>query len=119
MNIQNNDFFSEEEMGNLQKIALEELRELCDDLARIAPVLRGNPADADARKRAVHIFHTIGGSAALAGFMDISTIGVALESALKKAHKDKPLDGAVLDHITHACGQLDTLITQAAAASSN
>jgi chemotaxis protein histidine kinase CheA len=106
-------FFSEEEMDSLKQIAVEELRELCDGLDQAVAALRVNPADADARKQAVHIFHTIGGSAAMAGFTDISAIGISMEGALKKqAAQSSPPDD-LLQQIAGAHQKLDSLISEA------
>lgn len=100
------DFFSDEEMDTLKKIALEELRELCDSLEQAMAALRENPGDEAAHKQAVHIFHTIGGSAAMAGFTGISAIGTAMESALKK-HDGGALPGDMLGRIGDALARLD------------
>lgn len=106
-------FFSEEEMSTLKKIAVEELRELCDGLDQTVAALRGNPVDEDARKQAVHIFHTIGGSAAMAGFADISAIGVSMEGALKKQDAQTPLPDDLLTQIDAAFQDLSSLISEA------
>jgi chemotaxis protein histidine kinase CheA len=107
MNQENPDgFFSEEEMDTLKRIALEELRELCDSLEQSVAALRADPGDQDARRQALHIFHTIGGSAAMAGFKDISAIGISMETALKK-HDGAAVDRDLLEQIGGAFNRLD------------
>jgi chemotaxis protein histidine kinase CheA len=103
-------FFSDEELTTLKKIALEEMQELYENLQPALEALREDPGDEKARKNAELYFHTIGGSAALAGLGDISEVGLQMESALKKAPAGKPLDAAMTDSIAGALGRLGELI---------
>lgn len=101
-------FFSEEELDSLKRITLEELQELAEKLGPLVKDLGLNASDAPARDAARNIFHTIGGSAALAGFEHISDLGAKLESLLKKLPADMPVPQDTLGRISAALEQLES-----------
>ena len=100
-------FFSEKEMSNIQRIALEEVRELCERIPGLLDTLRADPGQAEARNEIERIFHTIGGSAALAGLKDLSRIGVDTESVLRRGPGDQPLEAETLDTLASAGENLE------------
>ncbi|MEW5947078.1 MAG: Hpt domain-containing protein [bacterium] len=81
-------FFTKEELNKLRNIALEELRELTAELDSVLDRTRKNTNDRPALEEMLRIFHTIGGSAALVGFEEISEIGTKGESMLRE-HVEK------------------------------
>lgn len=101
-----NSFFSESERASLRLVTLEELGELAEQLQ---PLLAGTngPLDGAAREEAQMIFHTIGGSAGLAGIKDISAIGAGMESLLKKSAPGAPLPD---ETVTQLRAALNTLL---------
>ena len=109
----NEDFFSKEELCTLRQIALEELHELADKLEAVARILQERPGDPAARKTVLHIFHTIGGSAALASFHEISQLGVDMESRLKAAEAEPALSPELMEKIAGSYIRLMEMLAQA------
>lgn len=101
-------FFTDEERNTLKAIALEEMQELYESLQPVMETLSADPGDAQALKSAEMVFHTVGGSAALAGLKDISAVGVETESLLKKAAR--PLDADAASKVAAAAERLGELI---------
>ena len=113
------DFFTEEELRSLRNITLEELRELSARIGPLAAALAEKPAGQKARKEITNIFHTIGGSAALAGFERISNIGADTETLLKRAPQNKPLPKDALEKISSAHARLSKFIKSESAKLNN
>ena len=99
-------------MSKLQKIALEEFQELAGKLEPLLKALGENPANMQARNDIELIFHTIGGSAALAGFHDLSKMGVEVEGLLYKAAPDAPLSQDDIQSVTGGYDSLATFLEQ-------
>lgn len=76
------DFFSPEELKSLREITMTELKDLIAPLGGLTKQLRREETAADAAEKMRRIFHTIGGSAALAGFSAISALGHKLETLI-------------------------------------
>lgn len=86
-----NQFFSDKERSHIKVIAVEEINELIEKIVEIcdtAPELRDEAKCFDEMAR--H-FHTITGSAGIAGFADISEMSMEAEKALK-SNPDVPFN---------------------------
>ncbi len=78
------DFFTEGEKMDIREIALEEIGEIVDGIKADCARLEGGCDAAEFVKSAAIRVHTIAGSAALAGLMEISKVGAGAESFIRK-----------------------------------
>ncbi len=96
------DFFSESEKASLRQVTLEELAELAGQLQPLLAETNSPPPDNAARSELQLIFHTIGGSAGLAGLKEISSLGVEMESLLRKPAPGPPLPAETMEKLRAA-----------------
>ncbi|HOO57588.1 MAG TPA: Hpt domain-containing protein [bacterium] len=77
-------FFSKSDMSKLMSIAIEEMSEIHEDIIKECGVLEAGNATEDTIRNLKRHFHTVGGSAGLAGLNDISAVGVEGEVFMGK-----------------------------------
>jgi chemotaxis protein histidine kinase CheA len=88
-------FFSDAEKRSLRQIALEEVEELVEQIEASSTELEAGVRIPENMTSVKRYFHTIGGSAGLAGLKEISALGVEGEimmEAAERAGQDAPGD---------------------------
>ncbi len=79
-------FFTEEELRHLREVATEEITELIESLKAVSAVL-SDPDRRDDAARDMHaLFHTITGSAGVAGFITIAELASEAETTTAEEH---------------------------------
>ena len=104
------DFFSKADRSAIRNIALEEVQELSEQVPGLLERITNDPQDGEARKDLERVFHTVCGSAALAGFKDLSRIGRITEDLIHKIPDEIPLTGDQMQTIRKAAQELLTLV---------
>jgi len=99
-------FFTDAELANLRKISMEEVGELIEEMK----MKHGAGSDSAAWLAAVHkMFHTITGSAGVAGLMEISELAAEGES-LSDPEADPP-DKDAVNRIRKIIVQIENLLS--------
>lgn len=103
----------DDDAAELRDIFLEEAAELLDSVSQQLGELQGDSAGPRAVYELRRAFHTLRGSARMAGFDGIGEAGGRLEqlvSAIEQGRRD--LDGATFNLLQHAAGQLGVMLEQ-------
>lgn len=108
------DFFTPEEIQNLRRVTLDELSDLTSGLDSLLTRLRNRGAAKGAVEELSRIFHTVGGSAALAGFEAISDAGSELEALMGNLERDAGGAPTLIDKIAAKAGTLKKSIEEKA-----
>lgn len=103
------DFFTKEELDRLRRITLEELEELYEKIVVCNDNLDKTDDDAAAIEELGRLFHTITGTAALAGFEKVSRVASVTEDFLKK---DSVLPEIIKEPMAKVIQQLNIRISE-------
>lgn len=105
-------FFSDADRKKLRDIALEEFEELIGQIESVCGGIETGKVPAEGFETVKRAFHTIGGSAGLAGLRDISALGVEGETMMDSIGVDRPPADA-LNRIRSLAGKIEELARQA------
>ncbi len=101
-------FFTEEELRHLRAVSTEEITELVESLRDAAAGLSDADSRDDAAREMHALFHTITGSAGVAGFNAIVELAAEAESAT--AEENFPLSADVFPRIQEIIGLIEDLL---------
>jgi chemotaxis protein histidine kinase CheA len=104
------DFFSDEELTSIKKVTLEEFGELTERLHRLTAKPELLSEDIGALGEIGKIFHTIRGSAALAGFKRISRLGADMEALISKVTAGSPVSQDTTNRVNSAIKKVDVFL---------
>lgn len=94
----------------LLPIFFEEAEELNQEIGALLRQMRADPADQASAQALARVYHTLKGSARMAGAMRLGEFVHGLETRLEHASSQKQVDAAVVDELEHGLDQIGNMI---------